>query len=424
MSLRVIPSFVLQVRAFVRSRALAVLLAVVALVVLGLPYFLRSDGTAEGARSLLIQTTLGAAFAVVAAAVLAAACGAFAGERRTRRLALTAVRPVTMMSVWFGKLLALVAVAALALFFAAALVLVRVDPVPCSHVVQPTMPPPEAEAVAAYERFMKDPGAPKDIKSADRRAVIAQLAARASERFDVVPPGGTASWRFDLPAASTSVVVRLRFTTDFDLRSSLVGVFSLCAGDIPVAVASISNLTQSVLFVPLAPRAAGGLGPYELSFANAGRTSVMLRPRHDIALMLPADSFAANLFRAVLELLVVVTLLAALGLFLSAAFSRPVAIFVASILVAVTLMAPSVLVQFPSELGGSWTNRVGLRISRTILGATRSVGELHPLASVAAGECVEGRGVATAFATNAVLFPVILMLLSGLVLRYRPPEDD
>ena len=424
MSLRVIPSFVLQFRAFVRSRALVVLLAVVALVVLGLPHFLRSDGTAEGARSLLIQTTLGAAFAVVVAAILAAACGAFAGERRTRRLALTAVRPVTMMSVWLGKLLALVAVAALALFFAAALVLVRVDPVPCFHVVQPTMPTPEAEAVAAYERFMKDPAAPKDIKSADRRAVIAQLAARASERFDVVPPGGTASWRFELPAASTSVVVRLRFTTDFDLRSSLVGVFSLCAGDVPVAVASISNLTQSVLFVPLAPRAAGGLGPYALSFANAGRTSVMLRPRHDIALMLPADSFAANLFRAVLELLIVVTLLAALGLFLSAAFSRPVAIFVASILVAVTLMAPSVLVQFPSELGGSWTNRVGLRISRTILGATRSVGELHPLASVAAGECVEGRGVATAFATNAVLFPVILMLLSGLVLRYRPPEDD
>ena len=82
--------------------------------------------------------------------------------------------------------------------------------------------------------------------------------------------------------------------------------------------AAVSNLTQAVLVFPLADR--GGEAGEEgvLSFRNLGKDALMLRPRRDVELLIPADSFFWNLLRSWIEMAATLTLVVAFGLFLSA----------------------------------------------------------------------------------------------------------
>ena len=148
----------------------------------------------------------------------------------------------------------------------------------------------------------------------------------------------------------------------------------------------------------------------------------MLRPRKDIFVTVPGDSAAANAVRMVLMELVVTAVLVALGMFFSSMLSRNVSVFAASVLVAVSLMAPAVLVQFPTELGANVFARIGLAVSKAVLQVTRPVGELHPIESFAASESVEWGELGKAAAQNALAVPLVFMALSAVLLARRPPE--
>ena len=111
----------------------------------------------------------------------------------------------------------------------------------------------------------------------------------------------------------------------------------------------VSNITQTAVTVPL------HLCQLEwnhdvLSFRNMGDKPVMLRPRQDVELLVPADSFAWNLFRSYIVMVSVLALVAAFGVFLGSGLSRPVALFVAFVSLIVVEMGPSVIEQYPDSL--------------------------------------------------------------------------
>ena len=146
----------------------------------------------------------------------------------------------------------------------------------------------------------------------------------------------------------------------------------------------------------------------------------MLRPRRDIELLLPADSFLANLFRATLQSLAVLALLAAFGIFLSAALSRPVAIFTALVMLAVALMAPDTLDQFPEELEISLGDRIGLMMTRGVTFVTGAFVAPSPVADLATGRCIEWPDLARTLLENALVLPAAFLSLSALLIRRRP----
>ena len=420
--------FVLQMRALWRTRVLPCTVLASAAVVLLAPGLARGDGTADGERQVLVQLALGGVFALVAIVSLITAAGAFADARATRRLALTLTRPVPMCSVWLGKFAAIMLAAAVSLAAAFAVLFATVGGGgDCVRLVPPTLPSIAEEALSEYDRFMAAPDTPKEVKAQPKAAVVNELVKRMSERYDAVRPGEGCRWRFRFPSGAETVVARLRFSAEFDLRTPVSGTFALGGSEeAPAFAAVITNLTRAVLDVPL-ERGAGALpapgDEVALSYVNTGDSAVMLRPRHDLFVLVPGDSAAANAVRTVVMLLVILAALVALGLFFSSALSKNVSVFAAAVLIAVTLMAPSVLVQFPTELGTNGLERVGLAVSKVVLRATRAVGELHPVGSFAAGECVEWGEIGVAAARNALLFPLALMMLSAAVLRFRPPED-
>lgn len=421
--------FSLELIGFVRSKTLAMLLVASAAWMFCLPHLVRGDGTAEGLRELDIRYSLGGVLVLLVISLLSAATGSLARERAEKRLQLTLVRPVRYTAIVLAKALAHLAVGALVLAVATLILACRTDCTrPCAHVLKPVMPSPREEAKQMYDEFLADPDTPPAAKRTKKSIVLRLLENKASDRYETVATNGVATWTFADPALATAegLSVRMRFSTAFNSREELRGVFTI--GD---WTASVSNITQAILTVPLArdvPAAPTRRGadtlesPSVLTFRNLGRNSVMLRPRKDIDLLLPADAFGWNLLRSYVSLVAILAIVIAFGLFLSSALGRPVALFVAIVTVLVSEMSPSVIEQYPDELETKLSDRIGLVFTRFAAEVTRPVTALNPLEKLSLDECVEPAAVGRAVVLDLLAVPVLLALLAGLALPRK--QDD
>ena len=210
---------------------------------------------------------------------------------------------------------------------------------------------------------------------------------------------------------------RLKFSNTYNARQDVAGELRL-----GVLSAAVSNLTQAVLVFPLADR--GGEAGEEgvLSFRNLGNDALMLRPRRDVELLIPADSFAWNLLRSWVEMAATLTLVVALGLFLSASLSRPVALFTAIVFLLVSEMSPSVVEQYPDELETKLSDRIGLMVARTVAEASHPISSMNPLERLSRDECVEPGEVVRAVAVNAFALPLALAFLAAFILPRKQEE--
>ena len=408
--------FWLEFTLFVRSKALALLVIASVLWMFGLPFVMKGDGTADGARELYVHFSLGGVFALLVVALLASATGSLAREREAKRLQLTLVRPVRYPLIVLGKIFAHVALGALVLALACGVLAARTDlGRPCSHVLSPILPTPREEAKRMYESYMKDPDTPEQVKRTKKEIVLRLLENRAVDRYEAIDTNATATWKFgELRKLRElrGVAVRMRFTNQYEMRQDVRGTFSL--GDYRGVV---SNITQAVLTIPLTARTLDGRRETGvLAFENQGTSALMLRPRKDINLLVSADAFGWNLMRAYVVLVAILAFVISLGTFLSAGLGRPVAMFVAFVTLIVSEMSPSVVAQYPDELETKLIDRIGLHITRFAAEVTRPVSAAAPLEALAKDECVEPESVLRLAVADLLLLPFLLSFLSAFIL--------
>lgn len=407
--------FRLEIRAIVRSRALALLLVASAGWMFAMPYLVKSDGTEEGARQMYVQYALGGVFAIVVVSLVAAAAGSLAKDRAGKRLQLTQVRPVRFMTMALGRIAAFAATGAFVLAVAAGILAARVElSRPCDHVLSPVMESPQAEAERMYEEYMKDPDTPKEVREAPKDDVVRILRQRASEHYQEIPTNAVESWTFALPAreAEAAVAVRLKFTNMYDVREDVAGMF-LLGGMSGV----VSNVTKSVTKVPLAGAAESlAAGEGRLLFRNEGKGAVMLRPRRDINLLVGADTFAWNLVRAWAELVSLLTLSVAFAVFLGGSLGRSTAVFTALTMLAIAVLSPAVIEECPYEVDTTHGDRIGLALTHFARAATSPFSAVTPLEHLAADECVERSEVFRTFAVDFVALPLAFAFLAALVI--------
>ena len=414
--------FWLEFTGFVRSKALALLIAASVLWMLVLPFVMKGDGTADGARELYVHYSLGGVFTLLVVALLASATGSLAREREAKRLQLTLVRPVRYTLIVLGKILAHVAAGALVLAIAVGALAFRTDlSRPCNHVLSPILPTPREEAKAMYESYMKDSETPEAVKRTKKEIVLRLLENRAVDRYEAVDTNATAVWKFgglESLGGLAGLAVRMRFTNQYEMRQDVRGTFTL--GDYRGAV---TNITQAVLTVPLTSRTfqTAQSAHASLFFFNEGKAALMFRPRKDINLLVSADAFIWNLLRAYVALLAILAFIVSLGMFLSAGLGRPVAMFVAFVMLIVSEMSPSVVQQYPDELETKLVDRIGLHITRFAAEVTRPVSAAAPLEALAKDECVEPTAMLRLAAADLLAVPLILSLLAALVL---PRKQD
>ena len=81
----------------------------------------------------------------------------------------------------------------------------------------------------------------------------------------------------------------------------------------------VSNITQTAVTIPLHASEREAETPRDvLAFTNRGRAPVMLRPRQDVELLVPADAFGWNLLRACVVMTCALAAVIAFGVFLGA----------------------------------------------------------------------------------------------------------
>jgi len=409
-------SFRLTLRALLRGHVMTLLLASVALVHTLFPSIVRADNTPDGWREMFIRSVPGFVVAIVLVVTLACACGFFSRERETNRLALTVVRPASAFSVAVGRWLALCAVATVALALNSALTFARFPGAPdCKHHRAPILPPPAEVARQMMDEYLADPSTPEAVKKAPRHRVLELLTNKEKDRYDAIAPNASQAWTFETGGTCSGLAVRVSLSSASSMNRSARGTLTFCG-----LSASVSNDTQALVDIPLSGVATSASATNSLVFANTGKVPVMLRPRRDIELLLPADSFLANLFRSTVQSLAVMSLLAAFGIFLSAALSRPVAIFTALVVLVVALMAPDTLDQFPEELEISLGDRIGLMMTRGVTFVTGAFVAPSPVADLATGRCIEWSDLARTFLEDAILLPTAFLALSAMLVRRRP----
>ena len=413
--------FSLELTAAVRSKSLLLLLIASVAWMVAAPFLFVGDGTVEGSRALAVHYSLGGVAALLAVSLLASATGSIAGERFAKRLQLTLVRPVRYIVVALAKMAALVSLGALVLAAATAVEACRSDlSRPCRHVLSPILPTPREEAVMAYEAFMSNPDTPAAAKRAKKQVVLRLLAQRALDRYETIGTNSVAKWNFKVEEASAQadgLAVRLRFTNAYDIRQDVRGELLLRIGE-SLWSGSVSNITQAVVEVPLVRIREGAVccGTAELTFRNIGGSAVMLRPRRDVNLLSPADGFGWNLIRAYVELVAMLSILVAFGVFLGAGLGRPVALFTAIVALIVSEMSPSVIEQYPDELETDRLDAIGLYITRAAAEATHPISSLVPLEKLSEDACIERREVLRTATANMVFAPLILALLAALAM--------
>ena len=418
-------SFLLAWRALVRGHVLTALLVLTVLAHVLLPAVVRSDGTTAGGQEMFLRVVPGSVYLLLCVALLACACSLVAQARESHRLALAVVRPVSAGALVFGPLLALVAVAGIVLALNMGLTCARGGWSDCRHVYEPVLEPPEKAAREEMEKrllyFKTNENVSAEqremILSAPRSQLLSVFIGQEIDRYEAVRPGGVLELPFQQEAAEApaGALVRIHFTkSPFDNRD-LSGLIRFGSWS-----AAVSNTTQSVVEIPLERRSADvAEGPSTLVFRNTGSALVMVRPRRDVQVLTPADSFGMNMLRASGEMLCVVAFLCAFGLFFSSALSRPVAIFTAFVLLVVTEMAPAVAEQFPETLDTPFTEKIGLRITRAVAYLTSALTKPQPIADLATGTCVEWSALGSAALVNAVIAPLALLALAAYIMRRR-----
>ena len=414
--------FSLELLSVVRSKTLAMLLVASVAWMFAAPFVFRGDGTSEGARELVVHYSLGGVVALLVVALTMSAAGAIAGERAGRRLQLTMVRPVRYCVIALGKIAAYLATAAIVLAVAGAIALVRDGASrPCRHVHRPVMPSPREEAEAIYAEYMRDPETPEAVRRAKKSVVIRMLAQRAIDNYQTIPTNDCARWTFrGVDSGSVDAPsVRFRFTNMFEMRDDLRGELAFGGWR-----ASVSNITQAVLEVPLAHSETDAAVTNELVFANAGRRSVMVRPRRDLEFLTPADAFGWNLLRALVEGLALISLAVSFAIFLSAGLGRPTALFTVLVVLLLSEMTPSVIEQYPDELETNRVDAIGLALTRFAAEVTHPLSSLQPLADLSTDTCVEPRDVARVAAFDLVLLPVLFSLLAAFVMPRKQESGE
>lgn len=439
----------LSLRASLRTKVVASLLALLAVCVALLPKVVKGDGTPEGELHILLSYTLGFSFGLLCLATLWSACALFAAEIDSLRMQLSAVKPVRPAEFWAGKWFALLALNAVLLAAVYAGVYAQVqwrlqrsgwaeEERPASRrVTRPILPSVEEEARQTYEAMRREKALPEGMSE---RAVLRVLAERAPDKYDVVNPGEVVRWRFGLArpvAVGEAVTVRIKFDTEYSARTQVRGTCRLACSDLPgrEVQVELDDFTQSEIEFSVDTRAfveqgqavqGAGSGPlrrFELVFQHTGdpkrSPALMLRFRQDVVLLTAGGTFEANLTRAALLQGCVLALLAAFGLTLSACFTLPVAAFVSTVLLVLTMVGNSVVQVVAQEDEAVLWNRPGIWVSRAVHEATRHAVKEEPLTALTRGERIDGAALGASVLWNVVLVPGVFAMLGCVVLRRR-----
>ena len=158
---------------------------------------------------------------------------------------------------------------------------------------------------------------------------------------------------------------------------------------------------------------------FHLNGSSKRDSATMLRYRKDVELLTPGGSFLANYARAAFLQFCTLAALAALGLFLSACFTLPVAAFAGTLLLVLFPVTHLVTLVVTEEDRDTWLNRTGIWISERVTESVNIAVRGNPLDLLTRGERIDRKLLASSVACDLAIFPLLFAGAGCLVLRKR-----
>lgn len=446
---RVMAIAFLTLRESVRSGAAAALLGLILALVGWLALTLQGDGTLAGQVRVFLRYATGTVSAVLCLATLWLAAGRIASEVEDRTLQTVAVKPVRAAEIWLGKWLglvlldaALIAVTGTVVAFGAFCIL--------NHTGEHTSA--ERDDARRHSLVCRIPLAPIPDRPAmtvtnacEEHDDEATEATHLHERMarETVPPGGSRVWTFDL-SNTPAGTLWLQFHFDYGAaeRMPAKGTWSLAApgaGNV-LWSAAVSNLPAGRHRMPVSS-ATPATGKLTLTFASAPAPEagvIVFRPGSGAILLTGEADIAVHLFRALLIVLLKLSVLAAAGLACSALFFTPVATFAATALAIMTLCVQYfIALSAPGQATGScghhhgnevpasptWYERAAETITRGAAVIVRPIDSLDGIEPVSDGLVVPWTLVCRAAIVLLGGYGLVLAAMGIIALRRRELAD-
>lgn len=341
-----------------RSRLVWGLLVVLAVVLVGI----RGDGTPEGEVRMLLTWSLGLATGVLGVAALWSGCSALATDIETGRFVQTAVSPVRPFELLMGRWLGLVLVYSVLLAVAVGLAGIQLPlrGIPktawkVERVLELDADYLDEQVEHLYTMAEQQGLIPEDQRRSD---VLQQIRKDYLTEYFSLEPGQSRRWRLRVPnkpeETTPELTLRFQFLSAFGIAAGCEGrlrVLDLEAGLVLEQVITEHDKGGIVVNVPARQWAERCVCVEFVNEATTEGASVLVQHGESVRATIPGGPFWVNLVKSGLVMVAVVALLAAVGLACGSLFSFPVATFVATTLVVITVIGQSEVLDESLEAG-------------------------------------------------------------------------
>ncbi len=406
----------------IRSRMVICLIALLAVVMIGLPLTIKGDGTPGGHLQVLLSYTLGFATFILALTTLWAGSASVALEVRDKTVQMMVTKPVSAWQLWLGKWTGLLMLNAALLTFCGVVTLImlqwtlRQDAtlgsaereeitalLAAREVVKPLVPDYRAGGIEDLAEHMREHALPDNVSYAEAVRTFTQ---RRQARANTLSGAGQLSWSFSPLENLTrdeNIILQYRFASSFVGQAPVKGRWQLQAEGIgklrEMEITANPHMLNEVAFT--IDKSWAGL-PLTLTFTRdeASSTALIFDPVDGLGLLVPRGGFAGNYIRALLVIFGQLAFIGALGVTAGCLFSLPVATFVSLTLLLLVSM-------------GGYIQKIA---SEGIVIETHSHGHDEP-GHVHGPECEEENG---AMSLQQILFIPIAYLFKALALFLAP----
>ncbi len=318
----------LTLRTAMRSRVFVLLIAMVVICIAGLPFVIKSDGTAAGQTQLFMHYAFGLTMTLLSITAAWSAAGAISLEVAGRQMHVLVTKPVHTFEIWLGKWLGLMTINLVILGLAGGLIYGLLRWTTRDAVISAAERVSLREEILTAHRLVA-PEQP-NIKSGAGRTMFA------------VPPGATQSWIFRVPAhirPHDAPFLQFQFAASrFERQTPVTGLWLIGTDNTGAPHRTLGAYTPHVDHTLKLPPAMPGqrlLITYQ-NVETAAPATVLFASDNGAQLLIRASGFESNFIRALLLILARLTFFTALGLTIGALFSFPVAVFTAFALLFIT----------------------------------------------------------------------------------------
>jgi hypothetical protein len=441
----------ISLRNAIRSKVVLVLLAALALALIGLPLTIKGDGTLDGQLRILLRYTLGLATLILSLATIWAACASVASDIRDRHIQLILSKPLRPIQLWLGKWLGLCLLNFALLAFCMAIVYFTLHYQTRSSLLSAqeqqqlqwevlsaysSLAPMPRDLSAAVERRLEDGILrgewPEDVSPEVIQAHVQRL---VRSQANSVSQGERNEWIFELPQPVESddpVLLRYRFSLSLLDMDLIKGRWSLIAADgEEIWSEPIESAARTWHQILIPPGTLTGLSSCTLVFENLHDRplTIVFDPDEGLALRMRAGSFSINYLQAALLLFIHLAFLAAIGVTAGSFFSMPVAALT-SFYALLLLYAGRVVSRLADHSHGhshgpdpsafrEWFEAVSHYAYAGIYFIIRPIYDVHPLERVTRAEWIGWQEVGQAVGLHIGIYGGVLCLLAIWHLRRK-----